>query len=96
MSVKYQLYSPTFLRTALAYDAVIDPPVRALDILPGASGLLVIEDATGTEKSYPITVVDVPFRLVVQVSKIVGDGAGSVGDGVTETDISLDDIIGLV
>jgi len=79
-----------------AYDSdYTDKTVLAIDV--HAPGLLVIEDIEGTEKTYTFTAFVAaggayamfPHRLVIRLGKIVGDGAGGVGDGVTETDIAL-------
>jgi hypothetical protein len=95
MSLKYRAYSP-FVRSGLAYDAEFDPVLRGIDIKPGATGTLFLIDVQNTAVSYPITVTDVPFRLVLQIQKIVGNGSGSIGDGVTGTNIALANMVGLL
>lgn len=85
----------------LDYDVDLDPTLRAIDVL--AEGLLVVIDIEDNEVAYPITAFVAaggeyslfPFRLNLRIKRVVGDGAGSVGDGVTETDIALADLVGL-
>ena len=69
--------------------------LRGLDIM--APGILVVKDTEGNQAIYDFSglTAGVPYRLGLQIKTIVGNGSGSVGDGVTGTDIALADMIGL-
>lgn len=84
--------APVFVPVA-DYDAVFDPPLRAIDVT--ADGTLTVEDIVGEQAIYILANVAPVYRLVAQIRKVVGDGVGGVGDGVTETDIPLASLQGL-
>jgi hypothetical protein len=87
MPVNTDINSPT-IRPGVAFDADLSPStLRAIDVL--ADGTLFVEDVTGNITSYSFVGVTSFERLVLQVRRIIGDGAGSVGDGSTGTDIAL-------
>lgn len=92
--INYNLWSP-LIRPNLAFDEVLDPPLRGIDILE--PGTLFIQDVAGNQTSYTFAVGSITgfVRLTLQIEKIIGDGAGGVGDGVTGTDIPLDKLRGL-
>ena len=82
----------------VAYDLVLTPTLRGIDVL--VAGRLAVLDIEGrlwehnflalnpqTNASQAYTVF--PYRLELQISKIVGNGAGLVGSGAGETDIAL-------
>jgi len=98
---------PTFYKPDLAYDSVLVPSLTGIDVL--APGGLVIEDIAGTQKLYTFAaqpavvggdsdaanVTSFPYRLEIQIRKIVGNGSGSAGNGTTGTDIALTNLIPL-
>jgi hypothetical protein len=80
---------------ASAYDSdYTEDVVRALDI--NAVGDLFVEDVEGNTVHYTFSAAllsPLPYRLHLKIRKIIGDGAGAVGDGTTGTDIALADLI---
>ncbi len=84
----------------LAYDADLEPPLRAIDVL--TEGQLQVMDIEGNTVSYPLVAyldaageyTTFPFRLEMNILRIIGDGAGSVGTA-PETDIALNQLVGL-
>jgi len=76
------------------YDAQLAKSGHAIDIF--ATGTLFLKCGNGVTRSWPITAATpLPFRIYVGFDRIVGDGAGNVGDGTTGTDIALDDLLPL-
>ena len=90
-------YNPTnYTAVTAAYDAEFaQDSVKAIDVL--AEGDLFVEDIEGNTLHYTFDVstlnTPLPYRLELRIRKIIGDGAGSVGDGSTGTDIALADLI---
>jgi hypothetical protein len=98
---------PTFYGKTVAYDADLSPTLSGLDVL--APGGLMIEDIYGTQKLYTFAaqpavaggesaaanVTSFPYRLEVQIRKIVGNGSGAAGNGTTGTNIALASLIPL-
>jgi len=90
----------TYVQSTLAYDAVIPETVLAIDILD--AGVLVVEDSEGTQAMYTFAAfvaaggayTTFPNRVYIKAKKIVGDGAGNVGNGTLlgGSDIALTDI----
>ena len=84
----------------LAYDADLEPPLKAIDVLQ--EGQLQVMDIEGAIVSYPVTAfiaaggehATFPYRLEMNILRIVGDGSGSVGTA-PQTDIALADLVGL-
>lgn len=84
----------------LAYDADLSPSLKAIDVLQ--EGQLQVMDIEGNTVTYPITAfiaaggeyTTFPFRLEMNILRIVGDGSGSVGTA-PQTDIALADLVGL-
>ncbi len=85
---------------ALAFDADIDPTLRAIDILK--EGTLRIIDIEDNQADYQFEAfksaggeyTTFPYRLNLRIKRIVGDGSGNVGTD-PETDIALADMVGL-
>lgn len=104
MPLGRDIHSPT-VRSGIAYDAELTPTLRAIDVL--APGRLTVIDIEGRQWEHtfaalnPSSGVDspysmFPYRLELQIKKIVGDGNGSVGTSTgTTLDISAGEIIGL-
>lgn len=80
---------------APVYDTDFSETILAIDIL--APGTLFVIDIKDRTVSYPFTAfvagggayTTFPYRLELRVRQIVGDGAGSIGDGATGTNIAL-------
>lgn len=97
-------WSPVIRPLGASYDANLDPSLRG--ILVKAPGTLVVEDIDGETAVIPFAALDpsatgeqahtlFPHCLMLQIRKIIGDGAGGVGNGTTGTDIDLADLVGL-
>lgn len=77
------------------YDGTYDNSIKAIDVL--GPGTLFFQDIEGKTVSYPFPAFVAaggafsvfPYRLKARIRKIVGDGSGNVGDGLTGTDIPL-------
>jgi hypothetical protein len=94
MGMNYDIWPPT-VRPGITFDADLEPQtLRGVDI--EASGKLFFVDLHGNADSRTFTSVSVPNRFVMQIKKIVGNGSGAIGDGVTGTDIPLVSIKGLL
>lgn len=91
----------------LAYDVDLSPTLRGI-IVKAPGGLLVkdINDKTAlftfaaqpavvSGDSAAANVTSFPYRLDLQIRRIVGNGSGSAGDGTTGTNIALADLIPL-
>jgi len=90
----YHLYSPT-IREGLAFDLDLGiRHLRGIDVL--ANGTLFVLDIHGNTVSYPFTGVTSFVRLPLQIKKIIGNGSGAIGDGVTGTNIAIASLRGLV
>lgn len=95
-----QQFAPT-IGNALAYDADIRPTLRGVDVT--APGTLVVLDIYDRQAIYEFAIpadgvtagAHLPYRLELQIKRIVGDGAGAVGNGTTGTDIALANLIPL-
>ena len=88
----------------LDYDLDFDKSIKAIDVLTADAGggdLLVVEDIEGNVHYYPMVPFTAaggaytcfPFRLEMRIKSIIGDGAGNVGNGVTGTNMALDELI---
>jgi hypothetical protein len=102
--INLDTWSPT-AHGDLAYDADLSPSLRAIDIK--APGSLFVIDIDDNEVDYTFVAPDYtgtaaqnvttfPYRLELQIKRIVGDGSGSAGDGNTGTDIALANLVGLI
>lgn len=89
------LESPTVRSLAYDVDMKSDRPLRGIDIF--ADGGLVVIDSEGTQVLYTITGVTggPPYRLILQIRNIVGNGSGAAGNGTTGTNIALANLVGL-
>lgn len=92
--INYNLWSP-LIRPNIAFDVVLDPPLRGVDIL--GPGTIFFQDVAGNQTSYSFAVGSISgfVRLTMQIEMIIGDGEGGVGDGVTGTNIPLAQLRGL-
>lgn len=88
----------------LAFDANLEPTLRGLIIK--APGSLFIEDINGKTANFtfaasdptatgPTPSCDFPYKLCLQIRKIVGNGAGAAGNGSTGTNIALTNLVPL-
>ena len=81
----------------IAYDAAMSTNLRAIDVL--AAGVLFVEDIEGAVRSYTFNTTtlnsSLPYRVHLYIRRIIGDGAGNIGDGATGTNIALANLIGL-
>lgn len=88
--------------TGYAFDADLNTEVNGKRTLRGvdidAPGKLFIVDNTGQTATYDFSglTAGIPYRLILQIAKIVGNGSGLVGDGVTGTSIALANLHPLV
>ena len=86
---------PPKVKPGLQYDTDIDPPLGALDIT--RTGSIVVVDVDGNRLRYAFPSISViPYRLELPIKRIVGNGTGSPGDGLTGTNIPIADLIGLL
>lgn len=92
-------HSPT-VRKSLAYDVDLKPTLNGIDVL--APGRLTVVDIEGNTWEHTFVATSAtatqiyPFRLHLQIRKIVGDGSGNVGTTTgTQLTISPAQIIGL-
>lgn len=90
------LNSPTMRPSAgYAFDADLstkangEVTLRGLDIQ--APGKLFFIDIDGNSANYDFSglTAGIPYRFIMQIKKIVGDGSGAAGNGTTGTDIAL-------
>lgn len=71
----------------LAYDADLEPTLRGLDI--NAAGSVFVLDINGKAANITTVAGNLPYRWELQIKRIVGDGAGAVGNGTTGTNVAL-------
>lgn len=94
MGLRYEIWSPT-VRPGIAFDAELEPQtLRGVDV--EANGKMFFVDIHGNADTRTFAGITTPFRFVCQIRKIVGNGAGAIGDGVTGTNIPLASIKGLL
>lgn len=82
-----------------AYDSDYTKSIKAIDVL--APGDLFVEDIEGNIVHYPLAAFVAaggaytcfPYRLNLRIRKIIGDGSGSIGNGIAGTDIALANLV---
>lgn len=88
-----QLAAPTF-GADIVYDAVITKTLRGLIV--NAAGGLVVTDITDVSRLITIPAGALPYKLDLQIRKVVGNGSGSAGNGTTGTDIAVANLVPLI
>jgi len=94
----------TKTKQSLAYDEDFTDSIKAIDVLTADAGggdALVILDIEGNTLRYPMVpfiaaggaYTTFPCRIEIRAKRIVGDGAGNVGDGATGTNLALTELI---
>lgn len=92
INVNTDQFSPV-VGPELAYDADLSPTLRGVDI--NAAGVLVVEDIWDKQAIYTTVAENLPYRVELQIKKIVGDGSGGVGNGTTGTSLALTALVPL-
>ena len=88
----------------IGYDITYQDSIKGIDVLTADAGggdVLVVMDIEGNTHYYPMVPFNAaggaytcfPFRLMMRIRQIVGDGAGNVGDGATGTNLALDELV---
>lgn len=102
--MRHQLTTENLTAVTAAYDSDYTETIKAIDVLTADAGggdVLFVEDIEGNTISYPMVpfiaaggaYTTFPCRINLRIRKIIGDGAGSVGNGTTGTNLALSELV---